>query len=105
MKIFVGNMTRDVGKETLKALFSDYGEVTSINVLIDRIDGEWKAFAFIDMPNENEAWDAISALDNKEHFGHVLTVHQARFRYDDRRDTIRQGGRRQTDLPEIKNKL
>jgi len=94
-------MTRDVGKDTLKALFSDYGEVIDVTILIDRINGEWKAFAFIDMPNENEAWDAISALDNKEHFGHVLNVHQARFRNEDRRGTSRRGGRRQTDLPEI----
>ena len=101
MKIFVGNMTRDVGKDTLRSLFSDYGDVKSVNILIDRINGEWKAFAFIDMPNETEAWDAISALDNKEHFGHVLSVHQARFRNDDRRASARHGGRRQTDLPEL----
>jgi RNA recognition motif-containing protein len=103
MKIFVGNMTRDVGKETLMSLFSDYGYVKSVNILIDRINGEWKAFAFVDMPNESEAWDAISALDNKEHFGLVLSVHQARFRNNDRRITNRYGGRRQSDLPEVKN--
>ncbi len=101
MKIFVGNLTRDIGKETLRSLFSDYGEIKAVTILIDRINGEWKAFAFIDMPNESEAWDAISALDNKEHFGHVLNVHQARFRNDDRRGPNRRGGRRQTDLPEI----
>ena len=102
MKIFVGNMTRDVGKETLKTLFSDYGEVIEVTVLIDKINGEWKAFAFVDMPNEDEAWEAISTLDNKEHFGLVLNVHQARFRNKDRRGSHRQGGRRQSDLPEIK---
>lgn len=103
MKIFVGNMTRDVGKETLRSLFSDYGHVKAVNVLIDRINGEWKAFAFVDMPNEDEAWDAIAALDNKEHFGHVLSVHQARYRNSDRRPTSRQGGRRYSDLPEVMN--
>ena len=101
MKIFVGNMTRDIGKETLRSLFSDYGEVLDVTILIDRINGEWKAFAFIDMPDENEAWDAVSALNNKEHFGHVLNVHQARFRNSDRRGPDRKGGRRHTDLPEI----
>ena len=101
MKIFVGNMTRDVGKDTLKTLFSDYGEVLKVTILIDRINGEWKSFAFVDMPNELEGWSAISALDNKEHFGQVLCVHQARFRNRDRRVTSRQGGRRQSDLPEI----
>jgi len=103
MKIFVGNMTRDVGKETLRSLFSDYGLVKAVNVLIDRINGEWKAFAFVDMPNESEAWDAITALDNKEHFGNVLSVHQARYRNSDRRGISRRGGRRYNDLPELTN--
>ncbi|MCF7858144.1 MAG: RNA-binding protein [Candidatus Cloacimonetes bacterium] len=101
MKIFVGNLTRDIGKETLLDLFSDYGDVQAVNILIDKIDGEWKAFAFIDMPQEKEAWDAIAALDNKEHFGHTLIVHQARYRTKDRRGPDRQGGRRYTDLPEV----
>lgn len=96
-------MTRDVGKETLRSLFSDYGLVRAVNVLIDRINEEWKAFAFVDMPNESEAWDAIAALDNKEHFGNVLCVHQARYRNSDRRGPARRGGRRYTDLPELTN--
>ncbi|MDP8267624.1 MAG: hypothetical protein P9L97_02735 [Candidatus Tenebribacter davisii] len=103
MKIFVGNMTRDIGKDTLLTLFSDYGTVEDVTVLIDRINGEWKAFAFVEMPNENEAWEAISALDSKEHFGHVLCVHQARFQNNDRRDNRRFGGRRHSDLPELTN--
>jgi len=39
-KIFVGNVTRDIGKDTLLTLFSDYGTVEDITVLIDRINGE-----------------------------------------------------------------
>jgi RNA recognition motif-containing protein len=54
------------------------------------------------MPDEKEADKAIESLNGKEYFGHPLTVHQARFRTEDRRDTGRFGGRRHTDLPEIK---
>jgi len=56
----------------------------------------------VEMPNEDEALAAIEALDGKDHFGQSLRVHQARFRTDDRRQLRRQGGRRHTDLPEIK---
>ena len=102
MKIFVGNMPKDVEKKSLKALFSDYGDVKTINIHTDKINDELKAYAFIDMPKK-EAWKAISALDNKEYFGNVLSVHQARFRNHDRRGPNRLGGRRKTDLPEIKS--
>ena len=100
MNIFVGNMNRDVTKETLKKEFNDYGEVETVTILIDRINGEWKAFGFVEMPNRDEAFNAISALDNKEFFGKNLIVHEARYRSDDRRTTSRLGGRRHSDVDE-----
>ena len=102
MNIFVGNMTREVKKENLQELFKDFGQIDSVTVLIDRIDGEWKAFGFVEMPNEDEALSAIETLDGKEYLGKLLRVHQARFRTEDRRKPRRQGGRRHTDLPEIR---
>ncbi len=102
MNIFVGNMSREVKKENLQDLFKDFGQIDSVTVLIDRIDGEWKAFSFVEMPNENEALDAIEALDGNDYLGQLLIVHQARFRTEDRREKGRYGGRRHTDLLEIK---
>ena len=102
MNIFVGNMTREVKKENLENIFKEYGLVESVTILIDRIDGEWKAFGFVEMPDEKEAENAVENLNGKEYFGHPLTVHQARFRTEDRRIPGRFGGRRHTDLPEIK---
>jgi len=102
MKIFVGNLPKDVEKKSLKALCSDYGKVKAVNILTYKINGESRAYAFVDMPKK-EAWKAIIALDNKEYFGNVLSVHQARFRNHDRRGPNRHGGRRKTDLSEIKS--
>ncbi len=102
MKIFVGNLPKDVEKKSLKALFSDYGNVKAVNILTYKINGESRAYAFVDLPKK-EAWKAIIALDKKEYFGNVLSVHQARFRNHDRRGPDRHGGRRKTDLPEIKS--
>ena len=102
MNIFVGNMTRELKKENLDNIFKEYGFVESITILIDRINGEWKAFGFVEMPDEKEANKAIESLNGKEYFGHPLTVHQARFHSEDRRIAVRFGGRRHTDLPEIK---
>ncbi len=102
MNIFVGNMTREVTKEGLYEVFQEFGTVESVTILIDRINGMWKAFGFVEMPNENEAKKAIKNIDGREFLGQYLSVHEARFHSIDRRLAYRQGGRRHTDLPEIK---
>ncbi|MCD4796943.1 MAG: RNA-binding protein [Candidatus Cloacimonetes bacterium] len=102
MNIFVGNMTREVTKEGLRDVFQEFGTVESVTILIDRINGVWKAFGFIEMPNENEAKQAINNIDGREFLSQYLSVHEARFRSIDRRFSYRQGGRRHTDLPELK---
>lgn len=100
MNIFVGNMIRDITKENLKDVFKQFGSVETVTILIDRIDGEWKAFGFIEMPNQDEALKAIESMDGKELLGKNLIVHEARYSTDDRRNVTRRGGRRQVDEPE-----
>jgi len=100
MNIFVGNMNRDITKENLQNEFQKFGNVETVTILIDRINGEWKAFGFVEMPNREEAFKAIGNMDGKEFFGRNLVVHEARYRSDDRRANTRLGGRRHTDLPE-----
>lgn len=100
MNIFVGNMAREMKKDELHKIFSDFGEVDSVTVLIDRIQGEWKAFGFVDMPNVEQAKEAISNLNGREYLGKKLQVHEARYRTRDRRTNGRKGGRRYTDQPE-----
>ena len=103
MNIFVGNMNRDVTKDILEKEFLDYGEVETVTILIDRINGEWKAFGFVEMPNREEAFNAICALDEKVFFGKNLVVHEARYRSDDRRTASRVGGRRHSDIDDVTN--
>ncbi len=84
MKIFVGKLSREVNKEALLGLFTEYGKVGSFDVLIDKINGEWLTFAFIDM-QKSEATAAIDALDGKKFNGDTLSVHTARVKTEDRR--------------------
>jgi len=103
MNIFVGNMNRDITKDNLENEFRKFGNVETVTILIDRINGEWKAFGFVEMPVREEAFKAISAMDGKEFLGKDLVVHEARYRSDDRRNTTRFGGRRHTDIYEDEN--
>ena len=97
MNIFVGNMLRDTTKEYLRETFAKFGTVNSVTLLIDRINGEWKAFGFVEMPDEQEAMLAIDKLDGKEILSRNLVVHEARYRTEDRRAPSRLGGRRHSD--------
>jgi len=78
MNLFVANISRDVKDEALKALFSEFGAVTSAKVIIDRATGHSKGFGFIEMPNDQEAVAAMSKLANVSFFGKNLIVSKAR---------------------------
>jgi len=64
MNIYVGNLTYDVTDGELKAAFSEFGEVSSANVIKDKHSGRSKCYGFVEMPNGPEANEAIKALDD-----------------------------------------
>ncbi len=78
MKLYVGNLSYSSGEEELRELFSQYGTVESVAVITDRDTGRSKGFAFVEFNNDQEAQNAISALNGKEVSGLSLTVSPAR---------------------------
>ncbi len=80
MKIYVGNLTHDVTAGELKAAFSEFGEVSSVNVIKDKHSGLSKGFGFVEMPNDSEANEAIKALNESPLQGRNIRVNQARSR-------------------------
>ena len=78
MNLFVGNISKTLNDDALRALFSEFGEVTSVKILIDRASGESKGFAFVDMLHEQQALEAMRKLTNAEFFGRKLVVSKAR---------------------------
>jgi RNA recognition motif-containing protein len=78
MRIYVGNLKYSVTDETLRDMFSEFGEVASADVIKDKFSGQSKGFGFVDMPNQSEAEDAIQALNDSMQDGRKLTVNEAR---------------------------
>jgi RNA recognition motif-containing protein len=76
-KIYVGNMNYETDEETLKQLFSDFGEVSSIKIIMDQFSGRSKGFAFIEMENDENAIAAINELNGKEVNGRNIKVNEA----------------------------
>ena len=78
MNIYVGNLSYTVTEDDLKAAFSEFGEVDSVNIIKDKFSGRSKGFGFVEMPNNSEADKAIEALNGTELKGRNLKVNQAK---------------------------
>lgn len=64
--------------DQLRALFAEFGEVTSASVISDRFTGRSKGFGFVEFASEEAAKAAIDAMANKEVDGRALVVNVAR---------------------------
>ncbi len=85
MNIYVGNLPFSIRDNELSELFSEYGEVKSANVIMDRSSGLSKGYGFVEMDDKNAAEEAIQYLNGKEVKGRELRVNEARPRPDKRR--------------------
>lgn len=74
--IYVGNLAWSATQDGLESLFKPYGEVLSVKIVTDRDTGRSRGFGFVEM-NDDEAVNAISALDGKEVEGRALRVNKA----------------------------
>ena len=78
MKLYVGNLPYSMTDADLQDMFSQYGTVQSVQIIIDRDTGRSKGFGFVEMGSSDEAQAAITALHDKEFNGRKLTVNEAR---------------------------
>ena len=76
--VYVGNMSYDTTQDGLRELFGAHGEITSVNIITDRVTGRPRGFAFVEMATEEAASAAIAALNGQEVDGRALTVNEAK---------------------------
>lgn len=77
-KLYVGNLSYGVTSADLEQLFAAHGVVQSAQVIEDRDTGRSKGFGFVEMGSDEEAQNAISALNGQQHDGRALTVNEAK---------------------------
>ncbi len=78
MNIFVGNLPFSANDDELREAFSRFGAVDSAQVIMDRETGRSRGFGFVEMPNNDEAQQAISGMNGADMGGRPLTVNEAR---------------------------
>lgn len=76
-KIYVGNLNFATGEERLRGIFSGFGSVSSVSVLVDKFTGMSRGFAFVEMDDDEEAVRAISAVDGTDIDGRKVRVSES----------------------------
>ena len=77
-KLYVGNLPYEIGETELQELFGQAGSVDSVTVMRDQATGRARGFAFVEMGTDEEAQNAITALNGTQVGGRNLTVNEAR---------------------------
>lgn len=77
-KLYVGNLPYETGESDLQELFSQSGTVEQVTVMRDMATGRARGFAFVEMSTDEEAQQAITALNAYQLGGRGLTVNEAR---------------------------
>ena len=78
MKLYVGNLSFETTENDLQDLFEQHGAVNEVRLMMDRMTGKSRGFAFVTMNDGAQANAAMSALNGREFNGRALTVNEAR---------------------------
>jgi RNA recognition motif-containing protein len=82
MNIYVANVPFKASEQELKELFEAYGEVSSAKIIMDKETQRSRGFAFIEMPDDSSARQAITKLNGSDFLGKQLMVNEARPKTD-----------------------
>ena len=77
-RLFVGNLSYQTTESDLQEYFGQAGVVTSVSVMLDKITGKSRGFAFVEFASPEDASKAVEQFHNKEFQGRTLTVNVAR---------------------------
>ena len=78
MKIFVGSLPFSAEESDLRNSFEKYGEVSSVNIIMDKFSGRSRGFGFVEMPDAAAGNQAIEAMNGRNLGGRPLVVNEAR---------------------------
>ena len=62
-KLFVGNLSWKSSEDDLRNLFSKFGGVASVRIIVDQYTGKSKGFGFVEMEDADGATKAIAELN------------------------------------------
>jgi len=78
MNLYIGNLDYAIKEENLRELFEEFGEVTSVKIITDKFSGRSKGYGFVEMASDEQADQAIQALNGKPVNDRNIAVTKAR---------------------------
>ncbi|MCL4384498.1 RNA-binding protein [Patescibacteria group bacterium] len=75
--LFVGNLPFAMTDDNLLQVFSAYGQVTSANIVKDKMTGRSRGFGFVEFSSDEDAAKAIAELNNSDQMGRNIVVKEA----------------------------
>ncbi len=78
MNLYIGNLDYGVTNEMLQEYFEAVGEVSSAKIITDKITGRSRGFAFVEMPNDDQAQTALETLNGSNLGKRQISVTEAR---------------------------
>jgi cold-inducible RNA-binding protein len=78
MKLYVGNLSFETTENDLQDAFEKHGEIREVALMMDRMTGRSRGFAFVTMADSAAGTAAVAALNGKQFAGRALTVNEAR---------------------------
>jgi RNA recognition motif-containing protein len=76
--LFVSGIAPRMKEDELEEIFSKYGRVDKVQIMLDPHTQESRGFGFVQMNTGEEADAAKDALTGEEKYGRVLTIEKAR---------------------------
>jgi len=77
MNLFIARLNPSTKTQDLHKLFTHYGLVTTVKVIFDHSTGKSKCYGFVEMPNNNEAHEALQELDNTTFQENLISVRES----------------------------
>jgi len=77
MNIYVRNLNYSLREDELSQLFGEFGEVSSVKIIKDKVTGRAKGFGFVEMPDDNAATEAINRINGTDVKGRPIQVEKA----------------------------
>jgi RNA recognition motif-containing protein len=74
MNILIRNLSRKITESDIREMFSPFGEISSLNIVMDEKTNTSKGFGFVEMGDPKEAKSAIQALNGKKIDGEKIRV-------------------------------
>lgn len=91
-RLFVGNLSYQTGENDLQDYFAQAGAITSVNLMLDKMTGRSRGFAFIEYSSAEEAQRAVEQFHDQDFQGRKITVNIARPREERPRNDRFGGG-------------